>query len=227
MLRVNLFHELQRLEFERKYDPVRIAAYGFTFGLLVLGVWTALLYLGYRPSREAVDALQKQLKNMEPQIKQAEAKLGELPIYQSEFALLKKRAENKALQSKNLEYFKGCMPTNLFVKKFSVVREVISEKVPGPKDKKGNPTFIVKTIGFNVMNFEATYTEPSKPKSLEQRDQLMDFFEQNAKLREIAVEVTEDGRLQNKVKLVSFSTTEPVGNEPAVGSLMIGVELKR
>jgi hypothetical protein len=226
MLRVNLFHELQRLEFERKYDPVRIAVYCFTFGLLVLGVWTALLYLGYRPSREAVEAMQKQLKTMDPQLKQAESKLAELPIYQSEIALLKKRAESKPLQSRNLEHFKSCMPSNLFVKKLSVLREVISEKVPGPKDKKGNPTFVVKTVGFNVMNFEATYSEPSKPKSLEQRDQLMEFFEQNEKLREMSVQVTEDGQLKNKVKLLSFSTTEPAGNEPAVGSLLISVELK-
>ena len=64
----------------------------------------------------------------------------------------------------------------LFVKKLSVFREVISEKVPGPKDKKGHPTFIVKTTSFNALNFEATYSEPTKPKSLEQRDHLIEFF---------------------------------------------------
>ena len=227
MLRVNLFHEIQRLEFERKYDPVRIAVYVFIFGLLALGVWTVLLYLGYRPSREAVEALQKQLKTMDPQIKQAESRLAELPAYHQELALFKKRAEQKTLQSRNLELFKTFMPHNLFVTKLAIVREVVSEKTPGPKDTKGHPTFVVKTITFNMMNFDATYTEPTKPKSLEQRDQLMEFFTTSGKLREIAAESTEDGKVLNKVKLSSFSTTEPLGNEPAVGTLGISVELKK
>ena len=227
MLQINLFHEIQRLEFERKYDPVRIVVFAFAVGLVGLGIWTAILYLNYRPSREAVDGLQKQLKTMEPQHKQAEMRLAELPAYQKEFALLKKRAEGKSLQSRNLEVFKSCMPTNLFVKKLSVFREVISEKVPGPKDKKGHPTFIVKTISFNALNFEATYSEPTKPKSLEQRDHLIEFFSHSEKLRGIAVEKTDDGKVVNKIKLAGFSTTEPAGSEPAVGTLNVSVELKK
>jgi len=227
MLQVNLFHEIQRLEFERKYDPVRIAVFGFILGLLVLGVWTAILYINYRPAREAVEGLQNQLKSMEAQNKQAEKWLADLPAYQKEFALLKKRAEQKALQSRNMELFKGCMPTNLFVKKLLVQREVVSEKIPGPKDKNGRPTFVVKTTSFNVLNFEATYNEPTKPRSLEQRDHLLEFFAHSEKLKEIAAEITDDGQVVNKVKLSSFSTTEPAGNEPAVGTFGLTVELKR
>mgnify|MGYP001607300881 CR=1 FL=1 len=227
MLQVNLFHEIQRLEYERKYDPVRIAVFVFILGLLGLGVWTAILYLNYRPSREAVEGLQKQLKSMEAQNKQAEQWLADLPVYQKEFALLKKRAEKKSLQSRNLELFKSCMPSNLFVKKLSVSRELVSEKTPGPKDKNGKPTFIVKTVSFNILNFEVTYNEPTKPKSLEQRDHLMNFFTHSDKLREIAVETTDDGKVVNKVRVSSFSTTEPAGNEPAVGTLGLSVELKK
>ena len=227
MLHINLFHEIQRLEFERKYDPVRIMGLAFVLGLLGLGVWTAILYLNYKPAREAVDSLQKQIKTMEPQHKEAEMRLAELPAYQKEFVFLKKRAQEKSLQSRNLEVFKGCMPTNLFVKKLSIFREVISEKLPGPKDKKGHPTFITRSTSVNLMDFEATYSEPTKPKSLEQRDHLVEFFAHSENLGGIAAETTKDGKVVNTVKLAGFSTTEPVGNELAVGTIDIRVELKK
>ena len=227
MLQINLFHEIQRAEFERKYDPVRIAMVVFIVGLLGFGLWTALLYLRYRPLRESVESLQKQMKALDPQTKDAELKLAELPAYQGEFALLKKRAEGKSLISKDMEVFKSCMLPNLFVKKLAITREVVSEKVAGPKNKKGQPTVILKAVSFNLLNFEATYSEPTKPKSLEERDRLIDLFTHSEQLRQIALETTDDGKVVNKLKVVNFSTTEPMGNEPAVGTLSINVELKK
>lgn len=227
MLQINLFHEIQRAEFERKYDPVRIAVVVFIVGLLGFGLWTALLYLRYRPLRESVESLQKQMKTIEPQTKQAEVQLAELPAYQSEFALLKKRAEGKSLISKDMEVFKSCMLPNLYVKKLAITREVVLEKVAGPKNKKGQPTVITKTVSFNQLNFEVTYSEPTKPKSLEQRDQLIELFTHSEQLRQIAMETTDDGKVVNKLKVVNFSTTEPMTNEPAIGTLNLNVELKK
>jgi hypothetical protein len=227
MLKLNLFHEIQRLEFERKWDPVKITIYVLVFGLLVIGALTALRYMGYRPSREQVASYQKELADGKKALEEAELRLKDLPLYQSEFGMMKRRAEQKPLKSKQLEVIKAAMPTNLFVQKLTIDREVTSEKVPGPKNKKGQSTFVLKTTSFGVIRFDANYSAPSKPMALEMRDRLVEDFRRNEILADIAADLKEEGVTGNKVKMTSFSTTEPVGNEPAVATIGIEVELEK
>lgn len=227
MAKINLFHELQRLEFERKYDPVKLAVYAFLVGLVILGISTGLLYLGYKPSRETVEQLQSQLKRDDAKIKAAESLLKEEPQYEQGLVLLKKRAEEKSSKAMLLAAFKEGMPTNLFVKKLSINRKIEVKKEQGPKDRKGKPTTIVKTFSYNLLSFEATYTEATKPKSLERRDKLVDLFKRSETLRRISKQIEEGTNSVNKLTLANFATTEPVTNEPAVATVTFEVELNQ
>ena len=143
-----------------------MAIIGFIFGLIMLGLVTAWMYLDYRPTRESVATLFTDLKRNEKQFKDAEVQLKVLPQQENEFKLLKKRAEEKGLKSRVLEIFKYSMPTNLDVTKLSVVRKTDTKQEPIEKDKKGRQKFKTLYISYSLLNFEGNYIEATKPKAL-------------------------------------------------------------
>ncbi|MBV9462682.1 MAG: hypothetical protein JO317_00500 [Verrucomicrobiae bacterium] len=227
MLPINLFHELAKEEFDRKFDPVRIALLVFALGLLVMLGWTGLLYMTYKPQRESVATLQKELDRSAVKKKDADSKLAELPKVEDEFKLVKTRAEQKGLRSKVLETFKNSIPTNLYVRKLSITRKVeVTQKITG-QDRKGKDIVVTTVTNFTQLAFEGGFVQPTKPKALEERDRLVTYFRTNQALAAIARPAPAPRTNDNAVEMSSFSTTEPKGDEPADASIGFLIQLKK
>jgi hypothetical protein len=165
MLKLNLFYEQQQIQRDKDLDPIRIA---IVLGVLItLGIlaWATFIYFRLEPLRKGVEANQLTLKNK----KEVLSRLGtptDLPKIQSQSDALYYYQMNRILIAPQLETIRNTLPTNCFIRLFSVTHEV--------KDFMEND---IKKTQLNASMFcEANATSSDKVALLQIRDHLIESF---------------------------------------------------
>jgi Tfp pilus assembly protein PilN len=118
-IRLNLYHEIQRQEIQRQYDPLKISM----LGILVIALGLASYYFVEAGKLASVQGRlneqQEEFSKLEPQAKAAERDQEEINKEIKLAEVLAKRIEDRFYWAPILEQVATVVPTNVQITKFS------------------------------------------------------------------------------------------------------------
>lgn len=223
MLEFNLFHEQQKLQREKDYDPVRLTILGGI--LIVLGVllWASGIYFKMGPLRAKLVNNKAKLAQRSDEL----TKLGtltELAKIQSQAASLRNRIDYRTLMGSCLSTFRDITPASCQLSVLRTTRGMATSQTSRPgKNGPVYSNFLTPTMD---VAFEVHTQARTKVEVLRIRDDFLETLRKSPQLKLLVRQVAdESGGTSNEILTISSVTQDPKAGEKAMGIFEFKVPL--